>query len=143
MRVVPCKTSYCKTNFKWEGILQATVWEIETFFTISYTLFELFNDRKLFSCLFWFGDFSLLHIKDELMRPPEYNLAQSFDSQIEGWILSRSVRPFVKKKSNTLMIIMPLRQLLHRKAQKTSHCFIAYRNLKNGQKYVSMIKSRN
>ena len=113
------------------------------FFPVSYLLFELYNNRKLFSCLFWFEDFSL-HIKDELMmRPPEYNLAQSFDSQIEGWILSRSVRPFVKKKSNTLMIIMPLRQLLHRKAQKTSHCFIAYRNLKNGQKYVSMIKSRN
>ena len=44
-------------------------------------------------------EFLSSQIKDELMmRPPEYNLAQSFDSQIEGWILSRSVRPFVKKK---------------------------------------------
>ena len=143
MRVVPCKTSYCKTKFKWNGILQVTK-KLKYFFPISYKLSDLSHNRKLFSCLFWFGNFSLLKSKMSWWWDHQSIIWRNrlIAKLKDGFCQGRSDH-LSKKKSNTLMIIMPLRQLLHRKAQKTSHCFIAYRNLKNGQKYVSMIKSRN
>ena len=101
-------------------------------------------NRKLFSCLFWFWNFSLLKSKMSWWWDHQSIIWRNrlIAKLKDGFCQGRSDH-LSKKKSNTLMIIMPLRQLLHRKAQKTSHCFIAYRNLKNGQKYVSMIKSRN